>query len=510
MNNDPNDHNDPVNPSELAEMLQIKHWPFPKNITAEYPRVTAIFGRDILDVLLNVFLAKSFMWTDKLGARERMQPFIPAMFNLVWDVIAWPWMIIFTNWRLSGGRTRVSRDVSSNKSCIYLRTDHNFDPTYGGALSHMVGVINGFDSLGWHVDCKSTSSITALNKDVDVITPDYKLGRNIPNFPEIRYSEQLFEAVSSAWPDTPPRFIYQRYSLGNYAGLLLKKKFSVPYICEFNGPLLWIERQWAGRPKLHEKLLQKIEDMNVHGADLVVVVSDALKNLLIEKGVSKDRILVNPNGVDTNVFNANIEGHLVRDEYDLQGKIVIGFIGSFGVWHGAEVLADAFGQVLQNLKSSGVEMRLMMVGDGNTMSEVKRRLKTSGAIDKTVLTGIVPQDRAPEYLAACDILVAPNVPNLDGTPFFGSPTKVFEYMAAGRAIVASNLDQIGDVLEHNKTAFLVQPGDADALARGICELINASEVREQLGEAARKQALANHSWTRHVERIIDSIQIESE
>ena len=56
-----------------------------------------------------------------------------------------------------------------------------------------------------------------------------------------------------------------------------------------------------------------------------------------------------------------------------------------------------------------------------------------------VLTGLVPQEDGPEHLAACDILASPHVPNADGTPFFGSPTKLFEYMAMGKGIVASNL-----------------------------------------------------------------------
>lgn len=502
---DPVDHKVPVNPSELAEMLQFKHWPFPKNITAEYPRVSAIFGRDILDVLLNVFRAKEFNWTDKLGAKEPMQSLLVAVFMLVRDVLVWPWLVVITYGRVPRLRTHISRNNTKEKTCVYLRTDHNFDPTYGGALSHMLGVINGLEALKWRVDCKSTSQIAFFDGSIDVITPDYKTARNIPNFPEIRYSEQLFKAISSSWPETSPRFVYQRYSLGNYTGLLLKEKYGVPYICEFNGPLLWIERQWAGRSKLHEKLLQKIEDMNVLGADLVVVVSHPLEKLLIEKGVPKDRILVNPNGVDTDVFHPNVNCDRIRSIHNLQGKTVIGFIGSFGVWHGAEILADAFGQILEKLNASDNDIRLMMVGDGNTMPEVKRKLRMSGAIDKAVLTGAVPQDQAPEYLAACDILVAPNVPNLDGTPFFGSPTKVFEYMATGRAIVASNLDQIGDVLEHNKTALLVQPGDVNSLTNGILKLINAPETRKKLGVAARKQAILSHCWVRHVEHIINSI-----
>ncbi|HXZ44534.1 MAG TPA: glycosyltransferase, partial [archaeon] len=95
-----------------------------------------------------------------------------------------------------------------------------------------------------------------------------------------------------------------------------------------------------------------------------------------------------------------------------------------------------------------------------------------------------------------------HVPNPDGTPFFGSPTKLFEYMAMGKGIVASDLDQIGEILEHGKTAWLVKPGDPDALADGIVRLARDAGLRGALGEAARCEAVAKHTWTAHVGRIL--------
>jgi len=69
---------------------------------------------------------------------------------------------------------------------------------------------------------------------------------------------------------------------------------------------------------------------------------------------------------------------------------------------------------------------------------VVEALERHGTSDLTVLTGLVPQVEGRCYIAACDILASPHIPNPDGTPFFGSPTKLFEYMAMGKAIVASD------------------------------------------------------------------------
>src|SRR5215467_1455209 len=147
-----------------------------------------------------------------------------------------------------------------------------------------------------------------------------------------------------------------------------------------------------------------------------------------------------------------------------------------------------------------------MIGAGARMAEVKKILADGGSLDGTAFTGLVPQEDGPAHLAACDVLVSPHVPNPDGTPFFGSPTKLFEYMAMGKAIVASNLDQIGEVLEHGRTALLVPPGDADALASALARLSDDPALRECLGAEARRVVLERHTWHAHTQRTIDCLR----
>ena len=100
-----------------------------------------------------------------------------------------------------------------------------------------------------------------------------------------------------------------------------------------------------------------------------------------------------------------------------------------------------------------------MVGSGSLHAEVERQLETETRAGRVIFTGEVAHGRVPALLDACDILVAPHVPLADGSEFFGSPTKIFEYMAMGKAIVASRLGQIGEVLTDQETALLVEPGN---------------------------------------------------
>jgi len=138
--------------------------------------------------------------------------------------------------------------------------------------------------------------------------------------------------------------------------------------------------------------------------------------------------------------------------------------------------------------------------------EVKGVIEEDRMGKHVTFTGIVPQGDGPKYLAACDIFSSPHVPNPDGSPFFGSPTKLFEYMAMGKGIVASKLEQIGEVLQNEQNALLVTPGDVGELTEGILRLADDKRLRERLGEKAREDVIANYTWEKNTERVIDRLK----
>ncbi len=382
---------------------------------------------------------------------------------------------------------------AAGRRVAYLRTDFWTGIGAGGSVGHTAGVASGLAAAGCAVSFIASGrpgGIAPGRHEVRIVPPRrlYNVGREVPALAHSLVFEKGARAILSR---DRPDLLYQRFDPANHAGVMLARRLGVPLVLEFNGSEVWIADHW-GRPLRRRSLFQGIEALNLRHADLVSVVSDALREDVLARGVEPRRVAVLPNGVDPAIYRPDVDGSEVRARLGLAGRCVAGFIGTFGVWHGARVLARAAARVLQ----ARPQARFLFVGDGVERGAAEEILAQAGVLDRARFTGLVPQEDGPAHLAAMDILVAPHISNADGSRFFGSPTKIFEYMAMGRAIVASRLGQIGEVLEEGRTALLVPPGDEAALAAAILRLIDRPEERGRLGAAARGAAVSLHTWER--------------
>lgn len=407
--------------------------------------------------------------------------------------------------RLASATLQGGRSWSRGEPVLYLRTDLSFGVRAGGSVGHIAGVLNELARTVGPPIMLTTAPVPTVDANIEthlVAAPEAFW--NFRELPTLMLNDVFQNEALRVIGDRRLGFVYQRYSLDNYAGLRLARQLDVPFVLEYNGSEVWMSRHWS-RPLKYEALAERIERLNVGCADLVVVVSRAMRDELANRGLAQ-RVLVNPNGVDPQRYTPSIDGTAVRERYDLGDATVIGFIATFQTWHGAEVLADAFVQLIQRTPSNRARVRLLMIGTGPSL-ETTRAIIAAGGCEQVVrFAGLVEQEQGPQYLAACDILASPHVPNRDGTPFFGSPTKLFEYMAMGKAIVASDLDQIGEVLRHGESAWMVPPADPAALAAALQHLVDDPALRRALGEGARRAVLAQHTWRAHVHRILTALE----
>lgn len=386
---------------------------------------------------------------------------------------------------------------------LYLFPSVGTGPSVGGAVSHAHGMLRALDRLGIEVDAVTSDPAIAETAAAQAdfpsrwrVVPPPRSTKAVPASTAFGLDVALRAATRKA--ERPYDLVYQRHTRFSLAGALAARAARVPFFLEFNSPAEFFHP----RATVLSRRRRRCEDALLLAATRVFVVSTTAKALLLERGVSEERVIVNPNGVDLERFDPSSRGGDVRGRVGFSAEdVVFGFVGSFMSFHGVAKLAEAFLEVARECPQA----RLLLVGDGDERPRVAQILGDLVGEGRVRMAGRVSPAEIPSYLAASDVLVSPHVPLEHDTPFFGSPTKLFEYMAAGRPIAASRLGQIGQILEHERTALLAEPGDARDLATALTRLAEEPDLRDRLGRAARSEG-ERYSWTAHAQRVADEFQ----
>jgi glycosyltransferase involved in cell wall biosynthesis len=225
-------------------------------------------------------------------------------------------------------------------------------------------------------------------------------------------------------------------------------------------------------------------------ADGYVTITAALRAELEARHGARARLAVIPDGVRMDA------ARVVREapETPRVAEPVVAYAGHLYAWKGVDVLLHALAHV--------AKARGLIVG-GHAKEPDLGRLKALatelGIGDRVTFTGMVEPARVARFLRQADVLALPNPASAISTQFT-SPLKLFEYMAAGRPIVASDLPSIREVLQHEADALLVTPGDPAAMAAAIERLITNPSLSARLAAAALAAAPA-YSWDRRAERL---------
>jgi glycosyltransferase involved in cell wall biosynthesis/ubiquinone/menaquinone biosynthesis C-methylase UbiE len=397
----------------------------------------------------------------------------------------------------------------------YLRTDFWARIESGGSYGHtcyvakeLAAVTERFvcfmahrykmlDDYGLRQVVLDPPSATASEDDIVTATKHYD-----------RILKPAFEALR-------PAFIYERLCLGNYVGALLSQTLQIPYIVEYNGSEISMRRSFDGTGYIYEDEYLKVEALAFKQATMISVISAEVKAMLVAQGIDPNKILVNPNGADLTAYAPADRGEKarLRAELGIAADVpVIGFTGTFGGWHGVDVLAAAIPTICERAPRA----QFLLIGDGNYKHLVDRAVADHRLEGRVTAVGRVPQADGARLLKACDIYVSPHNSHMVDSRFFGSPTKIFEYMAMGGGIVASDLEQIGECLSPALTvddlrdpsvsvtderAVLCTPGDVDEFVDAVVALAERPHLWSALGRNAREAVREHYSWTKHVSHL---------
>jgi glycosyltransferase involved in cell wall biosynthesis len=381
---------------------------------------------------------------------------------------------------------------------LFWRTEFYGAMTGGGVAAMHRGQLDALYRLD-HQTVYATSGGTQL--------PDYVKTYYIPynrffwNLPEVltlphvsKSTGEVLRIIEKERPD----FLFQHHHDFTIGGTLVKERTGLPFLLHCDFIQQWTKKHWG---KLYmEKLLKWGEEIQWEAADKIFTISNVAKKMMVEQyGADESKIIVNPNGVNTEFFKHNETArHEIRRRLGVEDKFVQGFSGTFGVYHGVEVLAEAVRHTLARVPDAV----FLFVGDGELKPKVEETIKRDNMQDRVIFTGMVPYSEVPGYLSACDVLHTPCVNNADSSEYFGSPTKLFEYMAMDKPIVATDVGQQGDILTDRHNALLVPERQPDTIAEAIATVRTETELATQIATQARRDAVEKWDWTNNVKRII--------
>lgn len=314
-----------------------------------------------------------------------------------------------------------------------------------------------------------------------------KLALNIPHL------VQEYRILKNQNPD----ILFSRLELYNVSGLLLSRALRLPLVIEADCPPTYEHMTFYGRNYFHLGTLpEKLELQNLRHADAIIAISRILKEYYVNQGIDEEKIHVIPNGADPEKFRPREKPADLVSQFGLHGKVVIGWIGALVGWNGLEILA----RVAQVLLNRHPEVAVMMVGGGENQAYLEKHLCVGEQASRVALPGRVSHDEVPRYLACMDIVLAP-YPKL---PFwYPSSMKVFEYMAAGKAVVASAVGQIQEIIRDWENGVLFDPDNEHELIDKLSTLISDGDMRRCLGAQARRDVLDKYSWRQHARTLTE-------
>jgi len=366
---------------------------------------------------------------------------------------------------------------------------------------HIAGIAGALENLGHQVYFVSPTDINPL-KTGDIAVQKGGL-RNVMYFLADKMPQVFFEGMEILYnimairklklkiAKTKPQLIYERYSFFCAAGIYISRKTNTPIVLEVN--------EVAGFDRVRSQQMVKLSKMFERyifsHADVIITVSEFLKNQIVQRGGKKESILIVPNGIDVNLFNKQESPDSLKHKFGVSDSIIIGFVGYLVHWHRLDMLMDVYARI----RAKFPKTKLFVVGDGVLRNDLEAKAKTLGIESDFIITGRVDHSEIPDYINIFDVAVIPN------SNEYRSPIKMFEYMAMGKAIVAPDQPPIEDVLHDGVEGAVFQNGSADSLYSKLELLLEDKELRSNVGKKAQELVFSQYTWDIHAKTILDFV-----
>jgi glycosyltransferase involved in cell wall biosynthesis len=285
-------------------------------------------------------------------------------------------------------------------------------------------------------------------------------------------------------------FIYERYSLFLFGVVALARLKNIPIILEVNDSAT-VERV---RPVYFLKLAKWVEGWVFRRASGLVFVSSVFRDRIQQAHGQIAPAIITPNAANIDKFSYTpAQRAAARERWQLDGKVVCGYLGAFVPWHAI----DQFVFKMADHLSARPDLVLLLVGDGATHPEVDAFVRQRGLQSQVILTGRVSHDEVPGLLAAMDMAILPSAGD------YTSPVKLFEFMACGIAPIAPDFLPIREVLRVGETGWTFPANQLDIAVKMVLDKSVDLPALQQVGQAARTYIANERQWRHNVVQLVE-------
>jgi PEP-CTERM/exosortase A-associated glycosyltransferase len=383
--------------------------------------------------------------------------------------------------------------------------DHSI-PLHSGYTFRTLSLLNEQRALGWetdHVTSPKQGACASPEENVDGwhffrTTPATTWMGKTPGLKQLALIKQLERRLTEVAQVFKPDVLHAHSpALNAIAALRVGRRLGIPVVYEIRA--FWEDaavdhgtsREWG----IRYRLTRAMETYAVRHVDAVTTICEGLRTDILARGIPQQKVTVIPNAVNTDSFTIDPDRDLLlAKDLGLDGKIVLGFIGSFYAYEGLNILLEALPAML----SKNPNIRVLLVGGGPQDTKLKALAGRLGVQDKVIFAGRVPHDQVQRYYSLVDVLVYPRL-RMRLTDLV-TPLKPLEAMAQGRLIVASGVGGHNELIKDGNNGVLFEAGNPTALAGKLLDLLNTPERWPALRDTARRFVETERNWRVSVSR----------
>lgn len=383
--------------------------------------------------------------------------------------------------------------------------DHSI-PLHSGYTFRTRSILQQQRALGWetfHLTSPKQGVTQAMQEQVDGLgfyrtAPAAGLLGKLPVLNQLAVIDRLAARLLEVAREIAPDVIHAHSpALNAIAALRVGKQLGIPVVYEIRA--FWEDAavdhgtnaEWGVR----YRITRAMETHALRRVQAATTICEGLRAEIVGRGIPAAKVTVIPNAVDIGDFSVDgARDEALASQLGLQGKSVLGFIGSFYAYEGLNILLDALPRML----AVNPAIRVLLVGGGPQDAALKAQAARLGVAEQVIFTGRVPHSEVQRYYNLVDVLVYPRL-KMRLTDLV-TPLKPLEAMAQGRLLVASDVGGHRELIDHGRTGMLFAAGDPAALAEQTLALLASPQLWPALRASGRQFVETERSWKASVAR----------